>query len=461
MLYRRVVLVCLILSSPYSYSQVQKKIRQYERTFQFSLFPGISTNGIYSGSYYNKFSLNLFGGLSAGNQILELSPISSINIKSSTGIQLAGLANIVGANAFINLSLREERDLINEEGFESNSKGIQGAGFLNYVRDNVTGIQVGGILNIVGRDFKGSQIAGIGNNTGGTTDGMQLAGLYNLSFKSVGGFQISSLFNYTNGQLSGSQLGLFNKAARIKGRKSTPPTRARGLQLGLLNMSKETDGVQIALVNFGGDTRGVQIGLINFFNSAPSKEKVRMGTPIGLLNFGSKGSYMRLYYDEIYPANIEYTTGNCVNCSWVLYSEMPFDDNNQLFNQNALILGWDYFNDTWGFGYGFQRVLYNKATIMPSPKNKVRVMNYGFKFLHLNRSMSFDKTFNLLTRLNFDYGKKWRSLYVFAGVSLNYFLLKAEDGDDVYKIRSAKISMGNVGNLNSEFWPGYSVGFQF
>jgi len=310
---------------------------------------------------------------------------------------------------------------------------------MNYVRNNAIGIQVAGVVNIVGRDFKGLQIAGIGNNTGGSTLGLQLAGLYNLSFESVGGFQISSLYNYTNARLSGLQLGLINKAVRIKGKKSTPPTKLRGMQLGLLNMSKEMDGVQIALINFGGNTRGVQIGLINFFNSTPSKERVRMGTPIGLLNFGSKGSYMRLYYDEIYPTNIEYTTGNCVNCSHVLYSEMPFEDNNQLFNQNALIFGWDYFQDTWGLGYGFQRVFYNKATIMPSPDNKRRVMNYGLKFLHLNRSMSFDRSFNLLSRLNFDYGKKWRFLYVFAGISLNYFLHEAEDGGDVYKIRSAKI----------------------
>jgi len=61
MLYRCAALLCLIIHSINGHCQVEKKIRQYERTFQFSLLPGISTNGIYSGSYYNKFSLNLFG----------------------------------------------------------------------------------------------------------------------------------------------------------------------------------------------------------------------------------------------------------------------------------------------------------------------------------------------------------------------------------------------------------------
>ncbi len=105
------ILLALFISMS-AQAQVKKKIREYERTFQFSLFPGISTNGIYSGSYFNDYSLNLFGGLSAGNHILEISPITNVNVKSSTGIHLAGLANIIGANAFINLSMAEEWELI-------------------------------------------------------------------------------------------------------------------------------------------------------------------------------------------------------------------------------------------------------------------------------------------------------------------------------------------------------------
>lgn len=186
-----------------------------------------------------------------------------------------------------------------------------------------------------------------------------------------------------------------------------------------------------------------------------------MGTPIGLLNYGSKGSYFRLYYDEVFSTNVEYTTGNCLNCSWVIGSEMPYDDINQIYNQNALILGFDTFQNTWGFGYGFQKVLYNKASIMPSPFNKRRIINYGIKFLHLNRSLSFDDSFNLLSRLNLDYGRRWRSLYFFAALSLNYFILEDEEAGDVYKIRSVKVSTGKLGELKSEFWPGYSFGIQF
>jgi hypothetical protein len=232
------------------------------------------------------------------------------------------------------------------------------------------------------------------------------------------------------------------------------------LQLGLLNFSQEMDGVQIGLVNFGGDARGKQIGLINIFNRNPSKERVRMGTPVGLLNFGSKGSYFRVDYNEIFPTNIEYTTGNCLNCSWVIGSEMPFDDSNQIFNQNALILGYDPFRETWGFGYGFQKNLYNKFSVRPSPLNRKRLISYGLKLLHLNRTLSFDDSFNVLSRFNFDYGKRWRFLYVFAGLSINYFLSET-GGEEDYNINTVKISTGKVAGLNSEIWPGYSVGIQF
>lgn len=459
MSHRGLTYLLLLLSFTAS-AQVRKKMREYEKGFQLSLFPGISTNGIWSGSYFNKYSLNLFGGLSAGNRVLEVGLITNSSLKTTTGFQVAGLANIVGANAFINLTLSEERTLINEEDYEVDRTGVQVAGFLNYVLNHASGIQVSGSLNVVGNSFKGLQLAGIGNSAGGTTVGLQLAGVYNLSKESVGGFQISSLFNYTDAQLSGMQLGLMNKARSIKGNKSTPPTHARGLQLGFVNVSREMDGVQIGLINLGGAMRGKQIGLINIFDKNPSKERVRMGTPIGLLNFGSKGSYLQVYYNELFPTNIEYTTGNCLNCSWVMNSEMPFDDANQIFNQNALIVGYDPYRETWGFGYGFQKNLYNKFSVRPSPLNRKRIITYGLKFLHLNRTLSFDDSFNVLTRLNLDYGKRWRFLYVFAGLSLNYFLSEADEKGG-YSINSFRISAGKLGSLDSDIWPGYTVGVQF
>lgn len=454
------ILIVLIFLSLHGYAQVKKKIREYERVFQFSLFPGTSTNGISSGSYINSFSFNLFGGLSAANRILEIGLITNNNLKTTSGIQFAGLANITGANAFVNLSLSEERSMINSEDFEVNRKGIQVAGILNYVLNHASGIQISGGLNVVGNNFRGFQFAGIGNSAGETMAGVQLAGLYNLSRESVAGFQISALFNYTDAQLSGLQIGAINKAFRIKGKKSTPPTAARGMQIGLINFSKAMDCWQIGLINFGGDARGKQIGLVNFFNKYGSKENVRMGTPVGLLNFGSRGSYARVFYNELYPVNIEYTTGNCLNCTWLMGSEMPYYDRNQIFNQNALIVGYDYQLKTWGFGYGFQKVLYNKASLKPSPDNKKRVISYGAKVMHLNRSMSFDKSFNILTGLNVDIGKRFGFVYLFAGISANYFLYDGNENANIYKVRSITYDMRDLSRWKAMIWPGYAAGLQ-
>jgi hypothetical protein len=458
----RLVIWLGLLISTCTCAQVKKKIREYERTFQFSLFPGISTNGIYSGSYFNRYSLNLFGGLSAGNHILEISPITNVNIKSSTGIHLAGLANIIGANAFINLSMAEEWELIKGD-FESNGKGIQVAGLLNYVRNHSSGIQLAGALNVVGGDFKGIQIAGIGNSAGNSTngfsEGLQMASIYNISRQSIAGFQVSSFFNYTDGQLSGTQLGLINKARNLPG-KYSQPTKARGFQIGLFNFSKEMDGTQIGLINFGRASLGKQFGLINFYKRIPTTRNTRYGTPVGLINMGSVGSVFRFSYNEVFATNIEYTTGNCLNCSRT-QSRMPFDDKNQIYNQNALIVGYDPFQKSWGFGYGFQKILYNKSSMLPTdPFNRKRIISYGIRFLHLNRELSFDRAFNLLNRLHVEYGKRKLGGYFFVGVSFNYFLRDAEVGADVYKINSLKISSGKLFGLGSDFWPGYTFGFQ-
>jgi hypothetical protein len=441
-----------------------KKPREYNRSFQLAFFPGISTNGISSGSYTNDFSINLFGGLSAGNRIFELGLVTNVELNSVSGIQLAGLANIVGANTFLNMTLPEQREL-ERSGFKSNQQGIQLAGLLNYVRIDGKGLQVSGGFNIVGFDFIGVQLAGLGNRSGGQAQGFQISGLYNLAEDGMGGVQISSLLNYTNGQLAGMQVGLLNKAVRIQGKKSSL-ARSRGLQIGLLNFCKEMDGTQIGLINIGGEMHGRQIGLINFYHKAPPKENIKNGTPIGLLNFGSMGTYTRFSYNELYSLNMEITTGNCANCTWIRGTNMPYEDRWKKLNQNALVFGYDYKEDTWGFGYGYQRVLLNKYVISPQNEreaklNERKMISFGLKFIHLNRELKLDKNFNLVSRLNLEYGRRLKWCYIFGGVALNYFLQDGIDPGDVYHIRSAVVSGGKLFGLNAFLWPGYSVGLHF
>jgi hypothetical protein len=79
--------------------------------------------------------------------------------------------------------------------------------------------------------------------------------------------------------------------------------------------------------------------------------------------------------------------------------------------------------------------------------------------MHLNKDQSFSRSFNLLNRLHVEYGKRWHGHYVFIGASFNYFL-RDLDTPDFYKINSIKISSGQLFGLTTDFWPGYTFGFQ-
>lgn len=462
------IFFCILLPTHCLHAQVNtqppRKLAVYKSRFQVSLFPGISTNGIYSGRYTNIYSLNLFGGLSAGNRLLEVGLISNVNTHGITGIQFAGLANIVGANAFLNLTESERNNLV-LNGFESSSKGLQFAGFLNYVRNQASGLQLAGAINATGGSFSGVQLAALGNSAGAAARGIQLAGIYNLSGTSISGFQISGLFNYAGQQLSGIQIGLFNKAGWIHGKRTNPPTPSRGVQIGLINFCRQMDGLQIGLINFGGMSRGTQIGLINFFNKYGSKERTEMGTPIGLLNYGSRGSYIRVSYSELFQANIEYTTGNCQNCTWT-QSEMPYEGNNKIVNQNALLFGYNALKEIWGFGYGFQKVLYDKKTMLPASRNPAlqnekRLLRYGIKFIHLNKLWSVGKDFNLVSRLNIDYGRKFKGMYIFVGTSLNHLIADVHSTLDPGIFYRYDIKESAASRYKNSLWLGLESGLQW
>jgi hypothetical protein len=173
------------------------------------------------------------------------------------------------------------------------------------------------------------------------------------------------------------------------------------------------------------------------------------------------GSYVRITYNELFPINLERSTGNCANCSAVLGSQMPYDENWKKFNQNPLLVGYNPANDSWGFGYGFQRLLFNKFSMVPTPanmlKNEKKMISYGLRVIHLNRSMKFDRIFNLVSRLNVDYGIRVRGIHFFAGVAVNYFVQEVHEPRNVYAVQSMRIPTGKVFGLNSSVWPGYNL----
>jgi len=437
-----------------------KKLRFKDKNIQVSLFPGIGSNGLYSGNYYNKYSLNILGGISAGNTILEIGGLSNMSLINSSGIQIAGMVNVVGSNTFLNLTVREERDLI-KDGFRSDFEGIQLAGLINVARDNLTGFQISGGINMAGRAGIGLQMAGISNSVGEFFIGIQLAGIYNIAIDAVSGAQISLISNYTQGELNGFQIGTINKSKVMAGKNTGILTRNRGFQFGIVNISNKMDGTQIGLINIGKQVRGVQFGLINFFKKAPPKKHGKSGTPIAILNFGSKGAHKRIYANELFLTNIEKTTGNCFNCSNT-QSGMPFSGSNKIMNQNALIFSYNPFkikesSPKWAFGYGFQKVYYNKFSMTKHKWNNRRFYSLGIRFLHINKTKKIEPRLSLLTKLHAEYGRrlgKLSPLYVFGGISLSTYLHKSLDNlENSFEILSKRSN-----KLTYQIWPGYTFG---
>ena len=91
--------------------------------------------------------------------MLEIGLISNHTEMEVRGLQVAGIANTVGINAFKGLSDKEEAEKI-RTGFEANLTGGQIAGFANIVITNVFGFQIGGFSNTASGALFGLQVAG-------------------------------------------------------------------------------------------------------------------------------------------------------------------------------------------------------------------------------------------------------------------------------------------------------------
>ncbi|MEO1052838.1 MAG: hypothetical protein AAFX87_19545 [Bacteroidota bacterium] len=456
----------IVVQTATAQSKDFKKLRYREKTFQLSLFPGVSTNGLESGRYFNKYSINLFGGLSAGTRFLELGLITNLNTQSSNGIQLAGLANVVGTNTFLNMTLREERETI-KEGFSADFQGIQLAGILNLVRNNVKGIQLSGLFNMVYQDAYAFQLSGIGNVTHGHLVGVQLSGLYNVASKSVTGMQVALLSNTTRGTLFGSQIGLFNSNRGMAGKRIKPPTKARSFQLGLYNKSREMGGTQIGLVNVAKEMSGTQIGLINFFKKTPVKNATKSGVPIGLLNFGSKGHFTRFSYNDQFVFNVERSTGNCSNCSDTQYGQ-PLQDRYQKFNQNSIIFSYnpssrqEMFGE-WALGWRFERLMYIKRSMFPKrsgPQNGAHFLSWGSGVQYVDRGIDSDTALSILSSFQGSYGKQFglfgiQYLYLTARIN-SYFY---QDSDFELEV-PLPLLQNDDNRLKYAVWVGYTVGVQ-
>lgn len=235
----------------------------------------------------NGLGVNAFGSVVKQNMNgVQLSGLANMAGGSMRGLQIGGISNVNGNNlAGVSIS-----GLVNISG--NQAKGVLITGLTNIAGDNTSGVMISGIMNVTGNKSSGVQLGGLANVTGERFGGVIASGLLNVVGETMNGVQLSGLANVVGGQLNGIQGGLFNYA-----------TKARGLQIGLVNYYKdEMKGFQLGLVNANPDTK-VQM-MIFGGNSTKLNIGVRfknklfytiLGGGTHYLDFGDKFSAVAFY----------------------------------------------------------------------------------------------------------------------------------------------------------------------
>lgn len=446
---RSILIIKILFHSLLLYAQQETPIAQ--RTFQFSISPGMGTNGTQPGSFSNYFSINLSSGYSASALLFEIGTISNLNTDYTKGLQIAGITNLTGGNTLVGLSKKEKVEKI-KSGLTSYLSGGQISGLANVVLGDTYGAQFTGGINLVRGALIGIQLSAFSNIVYKYSFGIQVSGLFNVSVASMDGVQISGISNYTNGEMSGLQLGLLNQAGDIKGINSYDNTQPTGVQIGLFNFANRMNGFQIGLVNFARQSQGTQFGLLNFYKGGKQTE-TKDGTAIGLLNFGDL-DYISVYANEIFALNYEISTGTRKNARIKL-------DNRNIYMTNAIIYSHGSFNGTdWGIGYGLKKLFFKRSELPGMTESKF--IGYGLDVQHISLDKGeISKNLSLLTRLKFMVGKrvapKLFGVNWYASIGLNAFLSDNESSI----APSALSSSTELKNINLEYWPGFSFGLIF
>lgn len=120
-----------------------------KQNFHLSLISPLGTNGTQSHRITNKVSVNLLGGYSYGNTVLEFGGLYNVNTYLTKGVQFAGIANYSGGADHAT----QIAGIINVA--THGTAAAQIGGIVNVAKD--AGVQIGGIVNVA-RKVKGVQI---------------------------------------------------------------------------------------------------------------------------------------------------------------------------------------------------------------------------------------------------------------------------------------------------------------
>ena len=400
-------------------------------TAQFSVWPGIGTNGKASGAFVNNFSVNLLGGYAKGVDGAEFGVGVNIIRRDVKGVQFAGIANLLGGHMHgvqfagaINHTMRS-------------LQGLQIAGFGNTVWDTLTGAQIAGGVNVVKGGMRGTQISGAANITTQGCDGAQISGGFNVTMKEVrktqvavgvnygrqvSGAQIAGGINVAIGQVGGGQVaGGINYARQVTGGQV-----AAGINVAIDTVM----GGQVGALNFARVCAGGQVGILNFSDTIT-------GAAVGLFSFAWRGYHrFDVSTTDVLPMTFTFRTGT-----------------SRFFN----IIGWSApvdVEERWGFSYGFGT----------EPRfSKHSALNIEITAEHVNEQHDWIEAVNILGRFGVQYSLTLgRRLVLSGGPSLNVLAsdwLEADTGTYL-----SAIAPGNTlfeefkGDQRIQGWVGYRAG---
>ncbi len=371
------------------------------RKLQISVVPFVGTNGLLSGNVSNEYSLNVFGGYSMQNTVLEVGGIFNSNRGDVSGVQLSGVVNLVGGC----------------------TDGLQVAGAVNITKQSSNGASIAGVFNIHGEDHFGLRAAGVFNYTHRSTSGLSLAGALNHQNGSCDGGQIAGAVNIAvKGVKYGQLAGAMNVATGNVG---------VGQLAGALNLcSGDLEGIQISgALNVAKKVKGFQLGLVNISDTIS-------GVPFGLLSYVHKGyHHAEISTDESFRINVAFHTGV-----------------HQLYN--IFTAGVNPGSDmVWYYGYG----------LGTSPKLGKRLhLNIQLTSNWINEDGPL--TFNLLNRLQIGVDYRFaKNFSLFGGGVLNGLLTEIDQPLGHFRIPSEEYIYYDENysdEFNAKIFPGIRGGIR-
>lgn len=273
----------------------EKKLEDFTRLAQVSVWPAIGTNAGYSEEITNKLSFNVFWGMNGGVDGVEVGGFVNSIKNDVEGVQAAGLGNVV----------------------QGNVTGSQIGGLFNKVGGTTVGVQVGGLFNI-SHETSAIQGAGLANIVKGDFGGVQVGGLFNIVTGSSSGTQAAGLFNITHEDGNTQLSGLFNIADDVDGQLA-----------GFFNRAKKVGGFQIGIINVADTVGGATIGLLNFVKNGYNKVEISGGDLLKAnlgFKFGSPAFYNIIHLgsyvsDESWGLGYGVGTAITMNPRWLLNLE--------------------------------------------------------------------------------------------------------------------------------------------